>query len=264
MAHDGRWRRKCVKMRGGASGTRAALRVGMSVNVDARMVSHDRGLERWRCVGMQMLSDVELVALVVGSRRSHELDEGAALRALTAKGGIRSLLRAGAGEVGAAFGVRNAARLLAALELARRTLSVPLDSRAAYSSSRDVVRAFGPRLVDRVDECILAVLLDARHRPVAERCLANGGPSSCSITVREVFALAVREGGASFVLVHNHPSGDPAPSREDLELTQTLARAGQMLGIPLLDHVIVARGGAYSFLDAGVLPAWDGRKEIGT
>jgi DNA repair protein RadC len=100
---------------------------------------------------------------------------------------------------------------------------------------------------------VLAVVLDARHRPVAERRIATGGPASCGVSVRDVFALAVREGGAAVLLVHNHPSGDPAPSRDDIDLTAALVRAGDTLELPLLDHVIVGREGSFSFLDAGLL-----------
>jgi DNA repair protein RadC len=74
------------------------------------------------------------------------------------------------------------------------------------------------------------------------------------VTARQVFALAVREGAAAMILVHNHPSGDPSPSAEDLDFTRTVADAGRTLGLPLVDHVIVAHEGSFSFLDAGLLP----------
>ena len=83
--------------------------------------------------------------------------------------------------------------------------------------------------------------------------LANGTPAGVALGVREVFALAVREGGASMVLVHNHPSGDPTPSPEDAEFTRRVAEVGAAIELPLLDHVILGRDGAFSFLDAGLL-----------
>jgi DNA repair protein RadC len=126
-----------------------------------------------------------------------------------------------------------------------------------YGSSRDVVAAYGRRLVDQVDERVIAVVLDTRQRPVAERLLATGDPLECAVGVRQVFALAVREGGAGILLVHNHPSGDPAPSPADVELTAALTAAGRALDLPLIDHVIVAQDGWFSFLDSGMLPAAD-------
>jgi DNA repair protein RadC len=209
--------------------------------------------ERLRRLGIEALSDAELLALVLGSARNEEPALELATHLLGTYGGARGLLRTGVGAIAHEVGFARAARLAGATELSRRALATPLDARAPFTSSRDVVNAFGPRLIDRVDECVYAVLLDARQRPLAERQLASGGPSSCPIGVREVFALAVREGGAAVLLVHNHPSGDPTPSTEDLQLTAALADAGTALELPLLDHVIIAREGSFSFLDAGLL-----------
>jgi DNA repair protein RadC len=211
--------------------------------------------ERLRRHGVDALSDAELLALVLGTGRPHEPVLTLATRLLGEHGGARGLLRAGPGDLAPVLGFARAARLIGATELARRALSTPLDPRVPYTSSRDVVLAFAPRLADRVDECVYAVVLDARQRPVAERQLAVGGPASCTVGVREVFALAVREGGAAVLLIHNHPSGDPTPSTEDMQLTAALVDAGRALGLPFLDHVIVAREGSFSFLDAGLLRA---------
>jgi DNA repair protein RadC len=119
--------------------------------------------------------------------------------------------------------------------------------------------AYGARLAELPDEVVLAVLLDVKQRPVAERVLARGGPAGCAVSARDVFALAVRESAVGVVLVHNHPSGDPAPSEADRACTAALASAGAALGIALVDHVILGRGRAFSFLDAGLLRDSEGR-----
>ncbi len=139
------------------------------------------------------------------------------------------------------------------MELARRAIARPLARAVPYRSSRDVIRAYGPRLLDAAEERVLAVVLDAKRRPVAERSLAWGSVGSAAVAPRQVFALAVREGASAVILVHNHPSGDPTPSPEDIAFTRRVGHAGTLLEVELLDHVIVAREGSFSFLDAGMI-----------
>ncbi len=214
---------------------------------------------RLRRVGFDARSDAELLAIVLGTGRAspHWLDTARTL--LGAHDGLRGVTRAGVGALSRDIGDRKAARVVAAVEVARRASAVPLTRTTPYRSSRDVVRAFGPRLVDSPDEVVLAVVLDARQRPVAERVLARGSANACAVGSRQVFALAVREGGAGVLLVHNHPSGDPSPSGDDIEFTRTVIAAGRVLELPVVDHVIVAREGSFSFLDAGLLERAEGQ-----
>jgi DNA repair protein RadC len=216
--------------------------------------SGERPRERLCRFGVESLSDAELLALVLGTGRRGEPVSALAVRVLGEFGGPHGLLQAGRGNLAKAIGLGRAARLIGAAELVRRAAAQRLDPHTPYSSSQDVIAAFAPLLADQPDERVMAVVLDARQRPVAERQLAAGGPASCSVGVRQIFALAVREGGAGVILVHNHPSGNPTPSTEDLTLTQALANAGHVLELPLVDHVILGREGSFSFLDAGLLP----------
>ncbi len=216
--------------------------------------SGERPQERLCRFGVESLSDAEILALVLGTGQRSEPVTALAARVLNDFGGPRGLLQAGRGNLANAIGFVRAARLIGAAELTQRANTRRLDPGSPYTSSQDVIAAFAPLLVNQPDERVIAVVLDARQRPVAERQLAAGGPSSCSVGIRQVFALAVREGGAGVILVHNHPSGDPTPSPEDLTLTQTLANAGHVLEIPLIDHVILGHQGSFSFLDAGLLP----------
>lgn len=208
---------------------------------------------RLRRLGVEALSDTELLAMVLGAARPSNTNLSAARSLLHTHDGLRGVARAGVGALSRELGDRRAVRVIAAVEIARRAAAVPLARGVPYRSSRDVVRAFGPRLVDSPDELVIAVVLDARQRPVAERVLARGSASACAVGARQVFALAVREGGAGVLLVHNHPSGDPTPSGEDIEFTRNVIAAGRVLELPIVDHVIVAREGSFSFLDAGIL-----------
>jgi DNA repair protein RadC len=154
-----------------------------------------------------------------------------------------------------ARGVGNgkAARIVAGLELGRRVHAQPLARGARIRSSEDVYRTFGPQLAHLPFEELWAVALDARHRVLARVLLARGGLSACPVTPADVFRPLIREAASALVLVHNHPSGVPEPSAEDLSLTERIAEAGKLLGIALLDHVIVASEGYASLLDAGAL-----------
>jgi DNA repair protein RadC len=208
---------------------------------------------RLRRLGADTLSDEELLAILLDSRRTAVGRASYARKVLHAYGGLRSLVRTGLGELSLDLGERNAARLCVANELVRRAMCERLQPGLALRSSRDVLLAYGPMAANTADEILRLVLLDVKQRPLLERVIARGGATSCLVSVRDVFAVAVRESAAAMIVVHNHPSGDPAPSTQDIELTQALARAGHALGLPLIDHVILGHDSLFSFLDAGLL-----------
>lgn len=209
---------------------------------------------RFRRLGPEALSDQELLDIFLNNGRSQRASARYASRVLETYGSVRSMLRAGYGELALELGDHRAARLCVANELIRRAMCERLTPTIALRSSRDVQRAYGPLTENTPDECIRVVLLDIRQRPLVERVVARGGASSCPVSVRDIFAMAVRESAAAMILIHNHPSGDPSPSEEDISLTRALAHAGEALGLPLIDHVILGQGSAFSFLDAGILP----------
>ena len=212
-------------------------------------------LPRWRRVSFENLSDEEVLAIALRSGRVGISADDLARHLLGTHGGVRGLLRTSLGSLTLDLGDLRAVQLMAAFEVARRArLEVP-KKRMPYTSSSDVVRGWSARLVELPDECVTALVLDVKQRLVAERVLAHGTPAGVGLGVREVLALALREGGTSMVLVHNHPSGDPTPSAEDVEFTRRVAAAGAAIELPLVDHVIVAREGSFSFLDAGLLPS---------
>lgn len=205
----------------------------------------DRPRERLRSVGARNLSVRELLALVVGSGSSvgsayevaeRLLDDGdGSLRRL---GGVdpRTLERV------PGVGAATAARILAALELGRRAATEAAGDDDPVRGPADVYRRMGPRLRDLAQEEFHALLLNTRHRVIREVAVTRGILDASLIHPREVFRLAVVEGAAGIILVHNHPSGDPTPSAEDRAVTRQLAEAGRALGIPVLDHVVVGDG----------------------
>jgi DNA repair protein RadC len=189
------------------------------------------------------LSDVDLVAILLGTGRRREPVMVVASRLLSEIGGASAL----------AIGATKAARLVAAAELGRRLVSTPLQRGQRIRSSDDVANAFRPRLAKASVESFLAVTLDAKNRIVAEICIAVGGLSACPVSPADVFRAVLRDDASAVIFVHNHPSGEPEPSEEDILLTARLRRAATLLGVQVLDHVIVGQTGHFSFVEQGLL-----------
>jgi len=119
--------------------------------------------------------------------------------------------------------------------------------------SAEVFALLGPALGRRKQERFFAIGLDARNRVISRHLVAVGSLTTCIISPREVFAPLIRRHAAAAILAHNHPSGEPSPSAEDIELTRRLADAGKLLGIAILDHIVIGGDSYYSFRDAGAL-----------
>ncbi len=213
--------------------------------------------ERLARVGVEALSDAELVALLLGTGARGVPVEALAASVLAERGGLLGLERAGLGVLAARSGIGEgkACRLLAAVEVGRRVGAVPLARGMRLASSRDIDAALRPRLARAEVEHFLAIPLDAKNRPMGELRIATGGQSVCPVSPSDVFRALLREAASAVIFVHNHPSGDPAPSRDDQLITERLVRGGELLGVRVLDHVIIAREGYFSFLDAGLLRA---------
>ncbi len=216
--------------------------------------SRDLPRERLRSLGAEALSDAELVALL--------LRTGGAGRDAVAT--ARLLLERSQGLLGLArfsrferhddipgLGPAKCASLAAAVELGRRLQGRRLRAGERIRGPAEIHLHFHPRLRDCERERFLAILLDSRHRVLREVTISQGTLTASLVHPREVFRAAVRESAAALVLVHNHPSGDPAPSSEDREVTRRLCEAGQIVGIRVLDHVVVAERGYFSFCEAG-------------
>lgn len=204
----------------------------------------DRPRERLRRLGPRSLTLSELLTLLIGSGSGHGSAVDVAGRIAAKLGGVDRL---GSVDVAILEGVEGvgsatAARLAAAFELGRRAASSDASDDEPIRGPADVFQRMGPRLRDVRQEEFHALLLNTRHRVLREVLVTRGILDASLIHPREVFRLAVSEGAASVILVHNHPSGDPTPSAEDRAVTRQLAAAGRSLGIPVLDHVVIGRG----------------------
>jgi DNA repair protein RadC len=176
-----------------------------------------------------------------------ELLGGAAASRLT----VERAHRASAAELATQLSPRGALRLAAAFELGRRVDSQPFRRGESLGSSADVVARLGRRLRERAVEELHVLGLDGKHRLHVHIVAATGGDNVVFANPRDVFRRLLRDGAESFILVHNHPSGDATPSDADAHLTAAMADAGERLGLPLVDHVIVARDGHFSFCEQG-------------
>ena len=147
----------------------------------------------------------------------------------------------------------DSARLLVLFELCRRFGEERLQPGAAFTGAQEVYRHFHLRFRDMKQERFLIVLLDVKKRYLREVLVTQGGLDSSPVHPREVFAPAVQERASCVLLVHNHPSGDPGPSSADLATTRELVKLGQLLGIPVLDHVILGDGRFVSLRESGLV-----------
>jgi DNA repair protein RadC len=217
----------------------------------------DRPRERLETLGPEALSDAELLALLLrgGDRGNDAIAVAAAV--LVARGGLQGLARSAGRELARTPGVGPArsASVLAALELGRRLAAGRLRRGAAIRGPEDIYRHFHPRLRHAAQERFVVLLLDGRHRVMGQETVSQGTLTASLVHPREVFRPALRAGAASLVLVHNHPSGDPTPSPEDREVTTRLSRAGEILGVRVVDHVVVAERGYCSLREQGLFEA---------
>jgi DNA repair protein RadC len=216
--------------------------------------ARERALEE----GIVALGDAELVALVLGTGRVGESVGVLSAALLDELGGVAGLARAGIGELSARPGVGRAkgARIAAAVELGRR---VAIDSarhaRALFPEPRAVEAWARPRFAALDHEELWILALDGRNALRAARRVAMGGLHGMHVTAAEPLRAALREGASTFLLVHNHPSGDATPSTDDVEFTRRVARAAEAASTPLVDHVVVASGGYASFVELGLFGA---------
>jgi DNA repair protein RadC len=229
----------------------------MSTRSRTNLSITDGPRERLDALGPAALSDAELLALLLRTGGPGRAALALASDLLARHDGVTGLARSAPAELRQTAGVGPAksAALLAALELGRRLATRRLRTGDAIRGPADVYRHFHARLRDTLQERFLVLLLDGRHRVLREVQASQGTLTASLIHPREVFRPALREAAAAVILVHNHPSGDPTPSREDREVTERLVQVGDVLGVPVLDHVIVAERGYVSLREEGA-PGW--------
>jgi DNA repair protein RadC len=212
----------------------------------------ERPRERLLEQGCGVLSDAELIAALIGTGSRGAPAIEVARELVDRFGGLPNLGRAAISELakGRGMGSARACVLSAALEIGRRA-QAPRARRHVVRTSNDIWSYYAPRMAHLQNECFHVMCLDAKHRLLRDARVVEGGLTTCSVLPREIFAPALREAAAAVVFVHNHPSGDPTPSEDDLVLTRRLKQAGDILGISSLDHVIIGEGRYASLVDLG-------------
>ena len=218
-----------------------------------RLSPSDRPREKLVRLGATGLGDNELVAAILGQggRESNALDLASAI--LDRFGGADGLPRASIDDLRQLRGVglARAAQIVAAVELGRRTLAAPAARRRRFRNPRDVADWLLPQYGGKPVEQFGVVLLDARRGLLSTRVVSTGSVDASNADPREVFRDAIVARAAGVVLFHNHPTGDPAPSREDVAVTRRLVAAAALVGIEVVDHVILGAGTYFSFHEQG-------------
>jgi DNA repair protein RadC len=191
--------------------------------------------------GAPPLADSELVAILLGQ----DVDAGA--RLLVEAGGLVGLSRSGIQALADSTSRTHACRIHAAFELGRRAIDQPIFREDPIHSAADVYRRLRGRLAGQEREELHVLGLDSHNRVVHHFVAGLGTVHQVQVDPRDIFRPLLREAAHSAIVVHNHPSGEPTPSDADAELTTRLTAAGELVGVRLLDHVIVARSGYYAF-----------------
>jgi DNA repair protein RadC len=204
----------------------------------------ERPRERLMQLGAEALSAQEILALIMGRGVKGESVMVTAQKLLSKFGSLQRIADSSVEELSQINGIgpAKATQLKAAFELGRRLEAGPREGKAQVKSPEDVVDVVSGTLKGKKREHFLTLLLDTRGRVIRVAPISMGSLDSSIVHPREVFKEAISASAASVIFVHNHPSGDPEPSADDIELTRRLVEAGKVLGILVLDHVIVGDG----------------------
>lgn len=217
--------------------------------------SAERPRERLYAKGAEALADAELLALQLGTGTPGQTAVDLARTLLARYGSLTGLAGRTVTELAGIKGVgrAKAVRLAAAFELTRRLRSRGNDGKVTLGSPDQVFAHFGPLMEDLKKEVFRVVLLDAQNGLLRDVVVSEGTLSASLVHPREVFKPAILESAAALILIHNHPSGDPTPSKEDIRLTRQLVECGRLLDLKVHDHVIIGLGRFVSLAQRGVV-----------
>lgn len=214
-----------------------------------------RPRERFEEKGSDSLSDAELLALIIrtGYKNNTALDLASQLlKKFKSISGIDSCSISELNTI-KGIGKAKAIEIKAALALSRRFLSSPNSEKIKISNSSEIFDYFYPKMINLKQEIFFIILLNTKNKIIKEIMVSKGSLSSSIVHPREAFKEAIKESAASVIFIHNHPSGDPTPSKDDELITSRLKEAGELIGIKVLDHIIIAGNKYYSFADESSL-----------
>ncbi|BCB95666.1 hypothetical protein JZK55_05880 [Dissulfurispira thermophila] len=216
---------------------------------------NERPRERLIKYGAESLSDAQLLAIILrtGSEGKGVLDLSISL--IDVFKNLRNIDAASISELSSmkGLGIAKIAQIKAAFELGKRLMRESSDGKPVFYSSHAIYSYFAPRFKNLKKEFFISVLLDVKNRLIRECKISEGTLTNSIIHPREAFREAIKESAASIIFIHNHPSGDPTPSRDDIAITERLKNTGDIIGINVLDHVIIGDGKYISLKEKGVL-----------
>lgn len=216
----------------------------------------DRPREKLQNMGRQVLSDAELLAILLGSGSREESAVSLSKRILqSADNNLQQLGRQTLSDLMKfkGVGMAKAVTITAALELGRRRQAAGFVERPVVRCSRDAYLAIAPALMDHQHEEFWLLLLNKANKITGKVKMSSGGTDATVVDLKMIFRKAIEGQASAIIVCHNHPSGQLRPSQADLDLTKKIKASGQLLSVPLLDHLIIGDGGYYSFADEGVL-----------
>ncbi|MDW7740018.1 MAG: DNA repair protein RadC [Bacillota bacterium] len=215
----------------------------------------ERPREKLKQFGSGALSNAELLAILLRVGNRQESAVQLATRILAQSGGLRSLpdLTLEDLQQNKGIGPDKAVMIKAALELGCRLATTPRESSGSITNPRQAADLFMEELRYKKKEYFKILLLNTKNHVLSREEISVGSLSASIVHPREIFNIPLRKSASSVILIHNHPSGDPSPSREDLEVTRRLVDAGNILGINVRDHIIIGDGCFFSFREKGLL-----------
>jgi DNA repair protein RadC len=214
----------------------------------------DRPRERLMEKGAKSLSKAELLAILLRTGVLGEKAVEVGQRLLNKFNGLEGLQRASLAEIcdQHGIGMAKAAQIKAAIELGSRLKSDSPGKKTTINSPEDVADLLKYDLVGLEQEVLIVLLLDTRNHVLENVEVYRGSVNSSQVRVAEIFTFAVRRNAPSLIIVHNHPSGDPSPSPDDVAITRAIIQAGKMLDIDVIDHIVIARDGFVSLKQRGL------------
>ena len=215
----------------------------------------ERPRERLLKLGADNLSNAQLLAIILRTGGGGKSAIDLAMEMLDSFKNLKNIDSASIKEFAALKGIGSAkaAQIKAAFELGRRLFREPEEKGPVFSSSQNVFSYYHPLVKDLKKEVLFCAMLDAKNRIFKDCRISEGTLTNSLIHPREAFRNAIRESAASVIFVHNHPSGDPSPSREDISITERLVHTGEIVGIKVLDHIIIGHGKHISLMDNGYI-----------